>query len=226
MNLAQIKNTTQDPRIQQLLSQADACRSKHKDHDAVKLEAEAEALFAATEQVSISIPRDHLKDLKPLQAMKALFTVKNGATRKPIQIFARRRIKPDTEEQATSREMEAAEKRRWQGPERSRVVAMLAALPHFNPILHLNKGSNSGNSNSEVTQFGLATAGAGLMAVEPAAGGILLMFSCVFQAAASEDVDEAEESESSKDPEQVEQSKESGLFLADSASLKWLISDA
>ena len=226
MNLAQIKNTTQDPRIQQLLNQADVCRSKHKDQDAVKLEAEAEALFAQTEQVYISVPRDHLKDLKPRQAMKNLFTLKNGGAKQQIQRLPGKRTKRDIDEQAKGEEKEAAEKRRWQGPERTRVVAMLASLPHFNPILNLNKGTSTINSNSEVTQFGLASAGASLMAVEPAAGGILLMFSCIFQAVTSEAADEPEECDNSKEPEQVEQSKESGLFTADATSLNWLISDA
>lgn len=226
MNLAQIRNRTQDPRIQQLLAQAEVCRSKHKDQDAVRLEAEAEALFAETEQVYISVPRDHLKDLKPRQFTKSLLNLKNGGAKQQIQKRPAKRIKRDIDEQAQSEEKEVARKRRWQGPERTRVVAMLASLPHFNPILNLNKGTQSVNTNSEVTQFGLATAGASLMAVEPAAGGILLMFSCIFQAVTSESADEPEESSASQEPERVEQSKESGLFTAEPTSLSWLIADA
>lgn len=189
----------------------------------MRLESEAEALFAETERVCVSVPREHLKDLKPRTQKSMFFAPKNGAAKAQIQKLRQKSkmLKPD--EVVQKEEFEQAEIRRWKSPDRSRMITVLASLPHFNPMM--NKGSGSTASTNEVTQFGLAGAGASLMAIEPAAGGILLMFSCIFQAMTSEAEEEPDKTEETSENPQVEESRESGLFTAGANSMNWLLTD-
>lgn len=211
-----------DARVQQLLNKADHARVKKKHTEANALEAEADVLMGDEEPGRKLVPRQLLKDLKMRnKAAPASIKIKPA---KPETTQKPKRLKLPAEEMM---EGEAAEAKRDRSKhpanDRTKLFAALASMPYLAPVLQMNKGSLKSNSESEVTQFGLAGAGAGLMAVEPAAGGILLMFSCVFQALHDEEVDEPESQKKPHEPEQVEQMEKSGLFTAGATGMSWLI---
>lgn len=106
--------------------------------------------------------------------------------------------------------------------ERTQLLMLAGKLPYLNPLAHAGGNSKSG-SGSEAAQLGLAGTGACLMALEPAAGGILLMFSCVLDAMTSENSDEVEEHPADAEPEKVEEGQAAGLFTASPCEMSWLI---
>ena len=226
MNQALFRHITRDPRVQQLLSAAQVARAQHKKGDAMRLEAEAEALFAETEAVYISTPNEHLKDLKRKTSAAAQLRAKNLGSKAKIQKLPTKSQKLKPEETLQAEQFEEGEKRKASGDARTKFVTRLANLGHFTPLLTHSRGAKSNDqATGEITQFGLAGAGVGLMALEPATGGILLMFSCMLQAVSTDDEEESKETKESKEQEKVEESGQAGLFTGGVSAMKWLIAD-
>lgn len=212
--------------MSQLLGQADEARS-HKDRNkAMKFENEAESLAVEVEhQIEVSDARI-LKDIKPrkkpdVSQAKKLFPKAKALPKPPPKP-----VQKSTDLLAhMEREEEENDVKRWSNPDRARLIGVVAGMPQFNPLTSVGKQKGDGSVANEVTQFGLCTAGCSLLALEPATGGILLLFSGVFQAVTSEAEEEPEpgKAREEQEPEKVEENQKAGLFVADQSAIKWLI---
>lgn len=215
MNIARSR-TNSDPRVAQLLGQADVARAKKEFQVADKLEGEAEALVAEeqqTEQLDIAV---RLKTrFKPTVVVLA----PKESKVKVKDLKLEHRI---ADHMTRQKDCESVKMSRVPLQDRTRLLAMLGQIPSVVPFAQMFKPQTP-SGNGDTTQYGLAATGAGLMAVEPAAGGVLLMFSCLINAVHEESAPETEEERTQVEEEELQETSRAGLFTAKPDKLGWII---
>lgn len=218
MNISLAKQKS-DPRVNQLLGRASVARVQHKEREADRLEDEAESVLVEDQRVEEAEERT-----VRLNVYKPKTVVVRKVAPKVQELKAKAQVQEKVVAGELNEEEGAAVKRRAPLQDRTRLLAMVGQLPTFNPLSKVfQKQGQTDSASSESAQFGLAGAGAGLMAVEPAAGGILLMFSCILHAVTDDSVQDEQEDKTELDPEALEESQEAGLFTAGTNAMKWII---
>lgn len=217
MNIARTKSNA-DPRVAQLLSRADVERVKKHFTEAEKLENEAEALV--TEEQLTERVKEKFAITKPVKFTVVVCPQK--AQQAKLKDFKhQKKVVPD--HMLRHKDGEGEHMKKCPVQDRARLVAMLGQLPGIVPFAHVFRGGSQINSN-EVAQFGLSAAGAGLMAVEPAVGGVLMMFGALINTMTKENEPVEDEEPVRPEEEEVEETSQSGLFTAKPEKLGWLLS--
>ena len=212
-----------DPRVNHLRGRAQEARSKQKFQEANRLDSWANSLSkdrSIDEKTESAEPPPKLtlpRALKRFAVTKRSIPVKTAVAPKPTP---KKTPVPDLEHMLREKSEKTDSSPRPQ--DRTQLLMVAGKLPYLNPLANAGSNAKYGPGN-EVAQFGLAGTGACLMAMEPAAGGILLMFSCVLEAMTSENTDEVEEQPADAEPEKVEEGRAAGLFAASPCGMAWLI---
>lgn len=222
MKIPRVKQE-KDPRVNHLRGRAQEARSKQKFREAERLDSWANSLSkdrsiedkseSAEPPPKLILPRA----VKRFAPTKKAIAVKTAVAPKPPP---KKAPVHDLDHMLRYKSEKADTNPRPQ--DRTQLLIVAGKLPYLNPLANVGANSKNG-SGSEVAQFGLAGTGACLMAVEPAAGGILLMFSCVLDALTSENSDDVDEHSADAKPERVEEGQAAGLFTASPCGMSWLI---
>ncbi len=222
MKIPRVKQE-KDPRVNHLRGRAQEARSKQKFQEANRLDSWANSLSndrSIDEKAESAEPPPKLilpRTLKRFAVTKNSVPVKTAVAPKPPP---KRAPVSDLEHMLREKTEKSDSSPRPQ--DRTQLLVVAGKLPYLNPLANAGGKSKSG-PGSEAAQFGLAGTGACLMALEPAAGGILLMFSCVLEAMTSETTDEVDEQPADGEPEKVEEGQATGLFTASPCGMSWLI---